>query len=243
MLYGGEVTPPWPFDASKSRALLCATMGLQIVAAHGNVAIVSTLVWAISFDCFYNCAYSTFCLSDANNPLPADHFCVTSGGFDLDGWRLNVFYCFSGLSAIFLLFSTVFAVIQIIMIFEMSDETELQIFLDLIGDKTSLPGIFLCLGIFCIPVPITLFLIWNSMHGCYFQTKYLIEGHPAANMTNLVMSYVAEGGVLILACLSVVWLLPVFIGDLYKCKVDAIKEDIDMVENNFKDLDLGDAHF
>ncbi len=180
----------------------------EIVAAHGNVAIVSTLVWAIAFDIFYNCAYSTFCLSDALNPLPPDHFCITSGGFDLDGWRLNAFYCFSGLSAIFLLFSTVFAVIQIIMVFEMSDELELEIFLDLIGGATALPGIFLVIGIVCIPVPITLYMIWNSMHGCYFQTKHWMEDHPAANLTNLVMSYVAEAGVLFLAITTIVWWIP-----------------------------------
>jgi hypothetical protein len=223
----------------------------EIVAAHGNVAIVSTLVWAIAFDIFYNCAYSTFCLSDAVNPLPADHFCVTSGGFDLDGWRLNAFYCFSGLSAIFLLFSTVFAVIQIIMVtqplfllrpqslhyrtrkvslkkqvlclisikptdatpsrpqvFEMSDELELEIFLELIGGATALPGIFLVIGIVCIPVPITLYMIWNSMHGCYFQTRHWIEGHPSANLTVLVMSYVAEAGVLFLAMTAILWWIP-----------------------------------
>ena len=33
-------------------------------------------------------------------------------------------------------------------------------------------------------------------------------------------------------------LAPVFIGDLYQCKVDAMKEDIEMVEGNFKDLGI-----
>ena len=121
---------------------------------------------------------------------------------------MNAFYCFSGLSAIFLLFSTVFAVIQIIMVFEMSDELELEIFLDLIGGATALPGIFLVIGIVCIPVPITLYMIWNSMHGCYFQTKHWMEDHPAANLTNLVMSYVAEAGVLFLAITTIVWWIP-----------------------------------
>ena len=37
----------------------------EVVGTCGNVAVISTLVWAIAFDIFYNSAYSTFCETNA----------------------------------------------------------------------------------------------------------------------------------------------------------------------------------
>lgn len=217
-------------------------MKTEVVQAHCNVAIVSTLVWAIAWDIFYNSAYDTFCFENSKDPS-VESMCVTSGGYDLEGRTLVIFYCFSGLCAISLLFSTIFAVVQIIMVYEMSDEVELEIFLDLLGSRVQLPGIFLFLGIALLACPIVVFMVFNGLHGVYFQTLYYINDDPKHDMANLVLSYFAEGGTTLLVICCVGYFVPVFVGDLYSSKVKAMQADVEMVNNNFKDLDLGDAHF
>lgn len=227
-------------DTSEGKSLDDSKM--EVVMAAGNVAIVSTLVWAIAFDIFYNSAYSTFCETNALEQVKVP-LCFTSGGFDLDGWRLTLFYVFAGLCAVCLLFSTIFAVLQIIMVYEMSDEVELEIFLEKMGASTALPGIFLFLGLVMITIPITVFMVFNSLNGCYFQTLNLINDDPKYNVINLVMSYVAQGGVLLLATLFVAYWCPSFVGDMYRSKVDAMDADKALVADDFKDIDLGDDHF
>ena len=213
----------------------------EVVGTCGNVAVISTLVWAIAFDIFYNSAYSTFCETNALKTI--EPFCLTSGGFDLDGWRLTVFYCFGGLCSVSLLFSTIFAVVQIIMVYEMSDEVELEIFLDLMGFSQMLPGIFLLLGLGFLFVPMTIFLVFNSMNGNYYQTMNLIDDDPKYDVTNLIMSYVTTGAGVVMILFAVGHAIPAYLGNLYDCKVQAMKADVDMIVGNFKDLDLGDDHF
>ncbi|EKX47278.1 hypothetical protein GUITHDRAFT_137469 [Guillardia theta CCMP2712] len=113
---------------------------------------------------FYGSAYSVFCNTDASK---RQKLLVHVGR------ALAVFYAFAGMCSICLVLSTIFAVVQIIMIYEMSDDVELEEFLDLIDQDVQLPGMFLVAGILLITVPVTSYVIMNSMVSGRFQVAQL----------------------------------------------------------------------
>jgi len=211
-----------------------AGMKEEIVSAHGSVAIVSTLLWAIAWNIFYGSAYSVFCNNDAS-------LCFKSGGFGLDGRALAVFYAFAGMCSICLVLSTIFAVVQIIMIYEMSDDVELEEFLDLIDQDVQLPGMFLVAGILLITVPVTCYVIMNSMFGVYQTTKFYRDIENNKLLPNQVkneskfyiaMSWITILGIVLPSSFNTLILIPQYVGNLYKTKLHSV-DDIKGLDKSF----------
>ena len=68
----------------------------------------------------------------------------------IQGRPLAIFYCFAGLSAFLFMLSTIYAVIQIMMVYEMSDDAEVEMFMELLQRDAQLPGLFLFAGMVCV---------------------------------------------------------------------------------------------
>ena len=103
----------------------------EVAGANGNIALVSTLVWGMAWDLFFGSATVCYCPTDTNGvwKIPEIDYCFCSTAWDMDKWPLALFYAFAGLSAIMFMMSTIFAVVQILMVYEMSDEAEVEVFL------------------------------------------------------------------------------------------------------------------
>ena len=85
----------------------------------------------MAWDLFFGSATVCYCPTDTNGvwKIPEIDYCFCSTAWDMDKWPLALFYAFAGLSAIMFMMSTIFAVVQILMVYEMSDEAEVEVFL------------------------------------------------------------------------------------------------------------------
>merc|ERR1712216_76299 len=85
--------------------------------------------------------------------------------WDMDKWPLALFYLFAGVSTLMFMMSTIFAVIQILMVYEMSDEAVIEQLMDLIASEAQLPGQLLFLGLINFCVPVALYLVYTINLG------------------------------------------------------------------------------
>jgi len=120
----------------------------EVVSANGSIALVATLVWTMAWDQFMGSATVCYCPADGDGVWQIDEmdYCFCSTAWDMDKWPLACFYLFSGLSTVFFMCSTIYAVIQILMVYEMSDSPEVEAMMDLLGSQAQLPGQFLFVG-------------------------------------------------------------------------------------------------
>jgi len=182
----------------------------ELMQANTSIALVSTLTWAVAWDLFFNSATACYC--DTANPEQC--FCSTS--WDMDGRPLVVFYCFTGLSAFLFMFSTIFAILQILMVYEMSDDEEVTRFFELLGNDTQLPGAFLFIGMICFSVPMGVYIIYNVTMG--------ISPGPA-DTVELVFSYIVAILTIIAMLYGFFYQIPMFISYVYLAKVKAVEQD------------------
>jgi hypothetical protein len=156
----------------------------EMVQANSSIALVSTLTWAMAWDLLFGSSTVCFCPSDPLSKWDVTRIddCFCSTAWDLGNRPLAIFYCFAGISAFLFMLSTIYAVLQIMMIYEMSDEVEVEAFVDLLRADAQLPGLFLFLGMICFCVPIGVYLI-------YTQNLGIIPGPE--NPTQRVFSYIA----------------------------------------------------
>ena len=68
------------------------------------------------------------------------------------------------------MFSTIFSILQILMVYEMSDDEEVTRFFELLGNDTQLPGAFLFIGMITFCVPLAVYVIYNVTMGLYLPT-------------------------------------------------------------------------
>mmetsp|Transcript_42538 Transcript_42538/g.85119 ORF Transcript_42538/g.85119 Transcript_42538/m.85119 type:complete len:359 (+) Transcript_42538:36-1112(+) len=191
-------------DTSEGKSI--SDLKNEVTSAAGSVAMVSTLVWAMCWDIFYNSSVDTFCLT--SDPTQ----CYSSGGFDLAGTPLSVFYFSAGICSMCFLFSTLLAVFQMIMVNEMSDEEEIDQFFDLLTMDAQLPGILLFVGMVCFSVPVGVYLIYNVGLGLH-------PGPPTTTMT--VFSWMVTMFTLLISIYGFLYKLPQMIKGVYKAKMDA----------------------
>ncbi|EKX50791.1 hypothetical protein GUITHDRAFT_134907 [Guillardia theta CCMP2712] len=187
-----------------------AEMKEELIQANGAIALVSTLTWSMAWDLFFGSATQCYC----STTKPDLCYCSTS--WDLGGGPLLIFYCFAGLSAFLFMFSTIYAVLQIMMVYEMSDDEELECFLDLVPQDSLLPGML------CFSVPVGVYLIYNVNLG-------IVPGPQGPERhTQLVFSYIAAIFSAVISCYGFLYKIPSMVYAVYqerKAKIMAVDDD------------------
>eukprot|EP00300_Choanocystis_sp_HF-7_P018639 c20094_g1_i4.p1 GENE.c20094_g1_i4~~c20094_g1_i4.p1 ORF type:complete len:336 (+),score=82.63 c20094_g1_i4:38-1045(+) len=113
----------------------------ELQTANLSISLISVLLTGMTYGWFTSTTNTCFCQTD--NP----ELCFCSAGFDLDGDPLWLFHIFSGIASLCFLCSTVFAVLQIVAMNEMSDDDEISNFFDLLDSYESLPGKLVSFGL------------------------------------------------------------------------------------------------
>lgn len=215
MCFLEQLTFAW---ADTSEGKTGSEMQEELVQANSSIALVSTLTWAMAWDLLFGSATSCFCPTDAGGNWDTTDIdaCFCSTAWDMEGRPLAIFYCFSGLSCMLFLLSTIYAVIQIMMVYEMSDEEEVDTFMSLLQSDAQLPGLFLFLGMICFCVPIGVYLIYTVNLG-------IIPG--PSNRVQLVFSYLAACFALAVTIFGFFYQIPKMISGVYEAKLNVIRAD------------------
>ena len=111
---------------------------------------------------------------------------------------------------------------QILMVYEMSDEAEIEQLMDLIASEAQLPGQLLFLGLINFCVPVALYLVYTINLGIGDGGK-IFPGpkYPVQQ----IMAWVAGGTFLFFTLVGHLVQMPMLVGAVYEAKVRAVKDD------------------
>jgi hypothetical protein len=193
-------------------------MTAEAVNAQSAIALVATLLWGMAWDVFFGTATSCYCPADAAGQWETTDItkCFCSTAWDMDGLPLMVFYASSGMAAFCFMLSTIFSMMQIMMVYEMSDGQEVEVFMDMLKSDSQLPGRLLLLGI-------SFFIVTLGVVEIYTIGVGIIPGPESMKLR--VMSYCAACVPLAITVVGFGYQIPRIIHAVYASKVEALAID------------------
>jgi len=170
---------------------------------------VSTLVWGVGWSIFFGSHKDCFC--DVKNPA----MCYCSVAFDLQQEEsAAIFYALTGIATFCFMFATLFSVLQMIMIAECSDESELKKF----SGVGQMPGTLFCIGIACLVIPVHIYIIVTRQFGAYWTVQ-------DDDLQIMVFSLILLISIFLMFSHTFYYKLPSFVAHVYNAKVTQAKRD------------------
>jgi len=192
---------------------------------NGNLAVIASLVWTISWGLFFGAAMDCYCYQEE---------CYCKAGFNItQRVPMVIFYCFSGMAAMAFMWAALIGVLQIIMVNEMSDAEETTMLMVLFGKTSQLPGRYLTLGAFLINIPIGVYCMYNNNAGVMVLNM---------NDNNTPFSWITAMTVALLICHGYYYKLPSMVRNLYLAKIESSKELLDIVQTKVRDRETFMPH-
>lgn len=142
----------------------------ELSTANFSIALVGSIMTAVLYEWFNSCSRKCLCYNpqgtlEFGDIMSANSQCMCMQGYDLTGLSNDLFMMFSGFSAAAFLCSTMLAVLQILMLYEMSDSIELCAFSDMMGNLEVLPTQLLAFGILMMQLAAFTYMINNQKNG------------------------------------------------------------------------------
>jgi hypothetical protein len=224
--WGGCFIKMFTFDwADTSEGKSGAEIKDELMNANTSIALVSTLTWAIAWDLFFGSSTACYCSTSKWEQ------CLCGTAWDMEGRPLVVFYCFTGISAFMFMFSTIFAILQILMVYEMSDDEEVTRFFELLGNDTQLPGAFLFIGMITFCVPLGVYVVYNVTMGLYLPTPDS-DGFAklsAEQIVQLAFSWTVAVMIAVIVIYGFLYQIPTLISYVYQAKKLAVERDANTI--------------
>jgi len=158
----------------------------------------------------------------------------------MEGRPLTIFYCFTGLSAFLFMFSTIFAILQILMVYEMSDDKEVEAFFELLGNDTQLPGAFFFIGMVCFCVPMASYIVSNVTMGLEKLPSASVWGDwTIEQKVQLSLSFLLAAITALMLMWGFLYQIPALISYVYAAKKEAAEKDEKTLDNDWADTSEG----
>mmetsp|Transcript_30734 Transcript_30734/g.60095 ORF Transcript_30734/g.60095 Transcript_30734/m.60095 type:complete len:363 (+) Transcript_30734:3-1091(+) len=137
----------------------------ELINANSNMALVSALLLGVTMSWAFGATNTCFC----NKITGKDCFC--SSGFDLDGEALWAFFSFSTIASVLFTSCTITAVVQILAVQECSDDHEITVFFDKLGQDEVLCGPLMIGGIFFTAMAMGVYMVFTEKLGIFYNQK------------------------------------------------------------------------
>jgi len=137
----------------------------ELITANSNMALVAALLLGVTMSWAFGATNTCFC----NKITGKDCFC--SSGFDLDGEALWAFFSSSMVASVLFASCTITAVVQILAVQECSDDHEITVFFDKLGQDEVLCGPLMIGGIFFTSVAMGVYMMFTEKLGIYYNKQ------------------------------------------------------------------------
>jgi len=201
-----------------------AEMKEEFVNSCTNVAVVSSLVWTLAWAMFFSIPYDCFC-GGSKSAQPGECWCM--GGYTEDPdykeiWSLipiSAFHFLSAMCVTMYWWSTLIAVVQLIAINELSDDKEVEYFMDILGGVASVPGLYMVLGAIIMPIPFFIVAFCEPTFGIMWAR---IMWERQDQFTPIMCAVI--GSILVVIFLaSYYWIIPMMVQKIYKAKAESLE--------------------
>jgi len=198
----------------------------EFVNGCNNVAVVSSLVWTLAWSMFFSIPYDCYC-GGSKSVRPGECWCMGAYTDDprfQEFWSLipiSAFHFLSAMCVVMFWWSTLIAVVQLIAINELSDDKEVEYFMDILGGVASVPGLYMVIGAIFLPLPFFIEAFCEPTFGLMWARVMWLDRKD--QFTPIMCSII--GCILVIIFLSsYYYIIPMMVRKIYQAKVESLEE-------------------